>query len=342
MLFAPKLIGMTALDDAALAADCKACEKIGPCGVGEKAVYMGGRWIDRGFYVPYGDIRRIFKRVALSKGGFTGKGMFGAMAYLVVLMKDGREKQSYFKREDEVDRFLARIEREHPDIPTHSEAAERKLREAEEAERARYLKTLTPEGEAAVAALREAQETLADKRALCDELAFAARQKRVIDAITPAYRYAALAIFLLGVGSAGLGAYMLAHGRDYATLFAIFGFAAIFLAVSTRVLPTGRSNKRYAQQRWDAALAALREALRGEKSFPVPPQYAHPVVLERMIRVLREGRALSVPEAYTAMKSDLKALNADVTVTQKEYDEVVLVKPLFLVCGYADEIPDAF
>ncbi len=338
MLFAPRLIGMTPLDEETLAADKKACAKIGPCGVGEKAVYMGGKYIDRGFYVTYGDIRRIFKRVAMSKGGFTGKGMFGAIAYLVVQMKDGREKQSYFKREDEVDRLLAVIEREHPELPTHSEAAERKLREAEEAERARYLKTLSPEAAAAVAELRGAQERLAGSGALCDKLAFAARQKRVIDAISPAYRFAALAIFLLGTGTTALGVHMLLTGRDRAGLVTVFGFAAIFLAISTRVLPTGRSNKRYAQAEWDGALAAMREALRGEENFPVPPQYAHGVVLERMIRVLREGRAMSVPEAYAVMKEDLKALNADVTVTQKEYDEVVLIKPLFLLCGYSDEI----
>ena len=83
---------------------------------------------------------------------------------------------------------------------------------------------------------------------------------------------------------------------------------------------------------------AMREELRDVPGFPVPPQYAHPIVLERMIRVLREGRAASVSEAYDTMKSDLKSLNASVTVTQKEHDEVVTVKPLFLVCGYADEL----
>ena len=30
----------------------------------------------------------------------------------------------------------------------------------------------------------------------------------------------------------------------------------------------------------------------------------------------------------------MKALNKDVTVSQKEYDEVVEVKPLFLLCSY--------
>ena len=34
------------------------------------------------------------------------------------------------------------------------------------------------------------------------------------------------------------------------------------------------------------------------------------------------------------MKDDLRKLNSDVTVSQKEYDEVVTVKPMFLVMDY--------
>ena len=70
------------------------------------------------------------------------------------------------------------------------------------------------------------------------------------------------------------------------------------------------------------------------EDFPVPARYAHPIVLERMIRVLREGRAQSVPEALDVVKTDLKALNADVQVTQEEYDEVVAIKSMFLVSDY--------
>ena len=68
--------------------------------------------------------------------------------------------------------------------------------------------------------------------------------------------------------------------------------------------------------------------------FPVPAQYAHPIVLTRMIRILREGRAQTAKEALEVLKSDLRALNSSVQVTQEEYDEVVVIKPLFLVCDY--------
>lgn len=334
MLFAPKLIGSTPLDRNALAADYKASRRIGPCGIGQKAVYLNSFYVDRCYYTTFDDVARIFKRVAMSRGGFTGKGVFGSIPYLVVRFKDGREKQCNFKYEELVDQFLAVVAHEHPDIPIHSEAAERKLREAEEAEQARYLKELSPEAETAVNELRTAQAKLSARRELSDALAFAARQKRVIDGVSPTYRYAAAAVLLLAVLSALLGVFMVFTRRDHAVWFVLFGMAAIFAVISSRVLPTGRNNKRYAQQQWNAALGDMRTYL--DETFPVPPQYAHPVVLERMIRVLREGRAMSVAESYQVMKADLKALNADVTVTQKEYDEVVTVKPLFLVCDYAD------
>jgi hypothetical protein len=53
-----------------------------------------------------------------------------------------------------------------------------------------------------------------------------------------------------------------------------------------------------------------------------------------MIRVIREGRAQTVEEAYDIMQNDLQAINSDVTVSQKEYDEITAIKPMFLLCGY--------
>ena len=53
-----------------------------------------------------------------------------------------------------------------------------------------------------------------------------------------------------------------------------------------------------------------------------------------MVRILREGRAQSVPESLAVLKTDLKALTADVQVEQEEYDEIVAIKPMFLVSDY--------
>ena len=52
------------------------------------------------------------------------------------------------------------------------------------------------------------------------------------------------------------------------------------------------------------------------------------------MRAIRMGRAFTVDESLEIVKEDLKALNPSVTVTQKEYDEVVVVKPLFALMEY--------
>ena len=94
-------------------------------------MYLSSFYIDRRYYIPISSVKRIFKRIAMSKGGFTGKGVFGTLSYLVVVYEDGKEKQCNFKHEEDVDRFVAYIEEKYPDIPVHSLEAERKLAEKE-------------------------------------------------------------------------------------------------------------------------------------------------------------------------------------------------------------------
>ena len=47
MLFAPVRLGSTALSAEVLTADVKNCKHFGPCGVGEKALYLNGFLFDR-------------------------------------------------------------------------------------------------------------------------------------------------------------------------------------------------------------------------------------------------------------------------------------------------------
>ena len=117
MIFRPAQLGMAKLDRLELEADKKACRKIGPCGVGKKALYLNSFYIDRRYYLPYGSISRVFKRVAMSSGGFTGKGMFASMAYLVVEYDGGKQKQCNFKDERDVDKLLEVLAKEQPQIP---------------------------------------------------------------------------------------------------------------------------------------------------------------------------------------------------------------------------------
>jgi len=174
-----------------------------------------------------------------------------------------------------------------------------------------------------------------------ERLSAAVRQKRVVDHIRPTYRYAAMAVFVLALGALVFGVISILRHDGFSMYFVLFGMAFLFYSMSSRMLPTAKNNSRYVKERWEKALLASRElTMTGETPFPVPYQYAHPAVLDRMIRVIREGRAESKEQAYEIMKADLKALNSDVTVSQTEYDEVVAVKPLFLECGYRDELQE--
>jgi hypothetical protein len=288
----------------------------------------------------------------------------------VVLLKDGTERQCNFKYEDEVDLFLSLVRSRHPEIPTMSEKAQARMEEERAREEARYVKDLTPQAQASMEELRRARAYLDREPEIPAFLSVTAKEKRITDRMNPWYRYAALAIFLLAVGSVLFGIYAVIRQEGYAVYFVLFGMAFIFYTMSAQVLPTGRNNRRYADGRWQKALrqsgeyisrygdtGAAPSAVSGSpaapvsgtggrpdsaaagavSAFPLPAQYAHPATIDRMIRVIREGRAQTVAEAYEVMKKDLQAINSDVTVPQIEYDEIVAIKPMFLLCGYREE-----
>lgn len=331
-MFTPVKLGNTTLPPEVLKADKKSCKRYGPCGVGEQALYLNSFFIDRRYYVALESVRRVFKRVAMSKGGFTGKGAFGSIPYLVVELDDGSQKQCNFKHEEDVDLLLAHMARVCPDIPRHSVEAERRLREKAEREAKRYLKQLTPQAQAARETLEQAQQLLEEYPEQTAKLSTAAKAKRVNDRSNPAYRWVALAIIVAGIAAVVYGITALIRGEDVGVYFALFGLAAIFFFSGAHVLPTAKNNKKAIAEEWERSISDVAALL--PEDFPVPARYAHPVVLQRMIRVLREGRAQSVGEALNVMKKDLKALNASVQVEQEEYDEVVAIKPMFLLWDY--------
>ena len=337
MIFRPAQLGMAKLDRLELEQDKKACRKIGPCGVGKKALYLNSFYIDRRYYLPYGSISRVFKRVAMSSGGFTGKGMFASMAYLVVEYDGGKQKQCNFKDERDVDKLLEVLAKEQPQIPLLSEAGEQALQKKEAEKAARKLPELTDEAKHSVTVLRKAKEYLGEKPELAEELSAAERRKRAQLQSKPVYRYVALAIFVFGIVSAAYGLYAVTnHVGNYGIYFALFGFAAIFLFSSYNMLPTARNNNNAIMKRADKAEAAMAEYVKHypNGAFPVPSCYAHPIVLKQMTDAIEEGRAVTVPEALDAVEKRLQALNADVQVEQEEYDEVVVIKAMFLNHDY--------
>ena len=337
MIFRPAQLGMAKLDRLELEQDKKACRKIGPCGVGKKALYLNSFYIYRRYYLPYGSISRVFKRVAMSSGGFTGKGMFASMAYLVVEYDGGKQKQCNFKDERDVDKLLEVLAKEQPQIPLLSEAGEQALQKKEAEKAARKLPELTDEAKHSVTVLRKAKEYLEEKPELAEELSAAERRKRAQLKSKPVYRYVALAIFVFGIVSAAYGLYAVTnHVGNYGIYFALFGFAAIFLFSSYNMLPTARNNNNAIMKRADKAEAAMAEYVKHypNGAFPVPSCYAHPIVLKQMTDAIEEGRAVTVPEALDAVEKRLQALNADVQVEQEEYDEVVVIKAMFLNHDY--------
>ena len=219
-----------------------------------------------------------------------------------------------------------------PELPRLSAEGERRMAEKQAREAARYLKELTPQAQSAREELERAEKFLSGYPELTAQLSAAARKKRTIDRTNPAYKWVALAIVLAGLAAAVYGILAKVRGDDSGLYFMLLGLAAVFLFSGSQVLPTAKNNRSAVARAWEEAQSALANVLPDD--FPLPARYAHPVVLARMVRVLREGRAQSVEEALDAVKADLRALNADVQVEQEEYDEVVAVKPMFLLCDY--------
>ena len=337
MLFHPAQLGLAHLDKATLEADKKACKKIGPCGVGKKALYLNSFYIDRRYYLPYGSISRVFKRVAMSQGGFSGKGMFASMAYLVVEYDGGKQKQCNFKDERDVDTLLALLAKEQPQIKLLSAAGEQVLEKKEAEKAARKLPELSKDAQHSLTVLKKAKEYLEAKPEIAEELSAAERRKRAQLKSKPVYKYVALIISLFGVVAAAYGIHsLLTHNGNYGIYFALFGFAAIFLFSSYNMMPTARNNNSAIMKRAEKAEAAMADYLKPypHGTFPVPGQYAHPVVLKQMMDAVEEGRAVTVPEALEAVKNRLREVNADVQVEQEEYDEIVQIKAMFLNHDY--------
>lgn len=334
MIFKPRCISQTSLTKEELIKDKKNCRKFGPCGVGEKAIYLNSFYFDRRYYIPLSSVKRIYKRIAMSKGGFTGKGLFASIPYLVVEYDNGQEKQCNFKFEENVDMLLSYIKQNYPYIRIHSAEAEKRLKEKERLMAKKKVKVLSPKAKENIAVLNNCLDYLDNKEELSLNLSAGAKRKRVYDRSNPAYKWVALFITLLGAASLIYGIYLLIIHAGFSIYFLLFGMAAIFFFSSANVLPTARNNKRYIESHLKMAVDEMQDYIAKYPDFPVPAWYAHPVVIKRMIDIIEEGRAVEVDEALAVLKNDLRALNSSVAVEQDEYDEIVTIKPMFLVRDY--------
>ena len=335
MFLKPQKLGNDGLSEEELLADRKNCKKIGPCGVGKKALYLNSFYIDRQYYIPVRSVSRVFKRVAMSKGGFSGKGMFATIPYLVVVYEDGKEKQCNFKYEDQVDIFLSWIRQDFPQIKTVSHAAEVRMAEEEKLKRQKKTVPLSEKAGETVEQLLEAKEYLEQKPVLFTELSNAARKKRTYEQTKPYYKWGALFFVLLGIVALIYGVISLRTQAPFAVWFVLFGIAAIFLFSGANVMPTSRNNREAIESRLAAAEEAVEKYGKDyTKGMQIPFRYLHPVTLQWMIQVICQGRADSQIAALEQVKADLKQVNSQVQVSQEEYDEIMAIKPLFLINDY--------
>ena len=108
MIIAPKALGKDILTREELAEDKKQALRFGHCALGKRALYVGGFGLSSIYYLPIKSIRRVFKRIAVTKGFYEGS-IYGSLAYLVVIYDDGREKACRFEREPELDALLSAL-----------------------------------------------------------------------------------------------------------------------------------------------------------------------------------------------------------------------------------------
>jgi hypothetical protein len=256
------------------------------------------------------------------------------MSYLVVELRDGRTKRCQIKYESQVDEALAWIAKHHPEIPTQSEAAKKRLQEAEAAEKARYKKNLAPEEKNTVRMLEDAERYLEASHATYSNLTFSAGRLRSQQSVGTGRRTAGILLLAGSILLLATGIPLTMAKNPYGLYMVLGGGAFLVYSMASNLVPIGKNSFKRLRAEWEEAVASSEEYISKKDSFPVPARYAHPIVLKRMIRVIREGRAQTAKEALEVVKTDLKALNKSVKVSQAEYDEVIAIKALFLVSDY--------
>ena len=115
MLFPPRPLSSLTLSREELKTDIATRLKYGQCALGKRALYVGAYLLSHRYYIPIVRLKRVYKRLAVTKGFYEGK-VFGTIAYLVIQYDDGKEKVYRFEREEELDGLLAAIKK-HTHIP---------------------------------------------------------------------------------------------------------------------------------------------------------------------------------------------------------------------------------
>jgi hypothetical protein len=115
-MFEPRPLSTIMLLKDELKEDKKSARRYEDCGLGDKALYLGTFGISCARYIPLGQVERIFKRLAVSKGFFEAGKIYGTLAYLVVKYDGGKEQVCRFTHEENLDLMLEDF-RNHTAIP---------------------------------------------------------------------------------------------------------------------------------------------------------------------------------------------------------------------------------
>ena len=328
MIFKPRPLSRTMLDDASLVRDKQHCRRIGPCGVGRRALYLNSYFIDRHYYVPFSAITRAFKFIEEGTGGV--RGVLAGRACLLVEYDNGLQQVCCFKYEDQIDELLRVLHKMHPEIPCVSEEEEAEL----EVEYERRRPPLSIRAEREIEELENAITYLERKPELYKRLSRAAKRRRNYQSRSAGYRWAAAAIMVLGAAALIYGVVSLVCRGFSGGYLLLCLLAAVFLFGGWRLLPTARNNNAAVLRGDKQARVQMQNYIDRFPAFPLPARYAHPIVLRRMQQAIAEGHALNVMEALEVVKADLQTMNADMQVSQEEYAEISTIKPLFLNADY--------
>lgn len=324
------------LTPAILKKDKRESLKIGKIGIGEKAIYLNSYFIDRMYYIPFSNVTRVYKRVAMSKGGYSGKGLFASIPYIVVEYDGGKEKQCNCKYEDRADQILNEVGKRYPDIPLISRKAKEKMEADAAMEKKRYKTELSETARKSIERLEDAEKRLLKQKELYERLAVTAKTKRMAVNTGPYYKY--LKYLMLGgsLFAALLGVFAVNAGYRFETYFVFFAFALMFFFFSLKIRPTGVRNEEEADREFAEAVEKMRPSLTGLglTENEVPAHYLHPFTLRRMVRLIKEGQAETPEEALFVLKEELRKTNSSVTVSARDYEEIVAIKPMFLCMDY--------
>lgn len=354
----PRLVGLTPLDPQILHQDRKSCQKIGPLGLGDRALYLNQWILDRAAYVAYEDLTRAYKRVAMSKGAYTKKGVFATLSYLVLVLTTGKTVVTRLKYETDVDAFLLALKERCPDLPTVYEktvaptegagvAAEEAGVATEEArtfaekavaptsrETTVSEEDLSPLARKTLLQLRKAKNFLEDDPSWANRLVYRAKEVRRLSQLPQTYYYGGLAVGALALVLTGAGVWGRIHQLTWTLYLILLGASLLVFVIASQVLRTGPFHRARAEAAWEEAVAQMADFLQGfGKGFPLPPTLAHPLVLVWMERTVLSNSANTPAQALQLVMASLQAMDASVTVSEVTYQEVTTIKPLFLVSG---------